>query len=70
MSRPYRDTFTITRLQDGRWRAVCHGEKGMEWIGDTATAVLAEAGRMSDYAAKGVDEFRKMMAAEDQGGEA
>lgn len=55
----YKDTFTVTRLSDGKWRAVQHGFKAAEWFGATASEALANAGKLSDYAAAARDEFHR-----------
>ncbi|MCV2877581.1 hypothetical protein OE699_01845 [Sedimentimonas flavescens] len=57
-----RDTFTVTRQPDGKWKAFCHGFKQMEFFGDTAAEALGNAGAVTDYSADAMDKLSKQMA--------
>lgn len=45
--KPYRDTLTVTRQEDGKWQVKMHGYPFF-WFADTASDALREAGRAID----------------------
>ena len=59
----YRDTYTVSRQPDGRWRAVMHGFKQMEFFGATASEALANAGKVTDFSAEAIDRFERRISA-------
>lgn len=63
MSRPYRDTFTVTRKPDGTFEAKLHGYP-FYYAAPTAEACMREAGRAMDQMAAMRDKFAVAVAAE------
>lgn len=54
----YSDAFTVKRLPDGKWEATLHGSKHFRWVGDSASEVLADAGKLTDHNAQALDAYR------------
>lgn len=54
MTRPYRDTFTVTRKPDGTFEAKMHGYPFF-FSGSTAEACMGGAGRAMDEMAAHLD---------------
>lgn len=60
MSRPYRDTFTVTRKPDGTFEAKLHGYP-IFYVAPTAEECMREAGRAMDQMAAMRDRFAAEM---------